>query len=256
MLRKVSFAALAAVVMASSANAAMILGVVVDPATTSGGGATSTRTGAGTFQLYVADDNAGSLGLSSYNVTMGALVTASNNRAPQVNGINDSNGDTQPAGFTLLRSASNAPAMQGSEPLPGSTGAISLITGFGQTASSFTAFAASQPQPASLAGTPTSGSWGGPYSPAVVQTDYAGTTGNKKWMFLGEGTYAGTVNSALQIASGAVFTNFATGSPTFTSVASPTSIVLLGAAVPEPATMSLLGLAMIGGFGFIRRRAA
>ena len=47
MLRKVFLAALAAVLMASSANAAMILGIKLDPTTTAGAGATSTRSSPG-----------------------------------------------------------------------------------------------------------------------------------------------------------------------------------------------------------------
>ena len=47
MLRKIFFAALAALIMASSANAGVIVGLLLNPASTAGGGATSNRSGAG-----------------------------------------------------------------------------------------------------------------------------------------------------------------------------------------------------------------
>src|SRR4029079_1563845 len=106
MIRKIFFAGLAALLMATGANAATILGIYLSPPTTAGAGSTSTRSGAGTFHLYGADDNAGSQGIATYSITLGRAVTASSNRAP-VSNIQDSNGDTQTAGFNLLRSGSN-----------------------------------------------------------------------------------------------------------------------------------------------------
>src|SRR4029078_7880227 len=67
-------------VLTASAGAAVILNLVISPATTRGGGATSTRSGANAFQIY-AIDTAG-FGISGYNLTMGPVVTASNNRTP------------------------------------------------------------------------------------------------------------------------------------------------------------------------------
>ncbi len=252
MIRKVLLAGFAAVLMVSSANASTILGVLLNPTAVAGAGATSTRSGAGTFQLYVADTNA-DFGISSYNVVMGSAVTGSNNRAPQVNGIQDDNGDIQAAGFTLLRSATNAAAMTGAQPLPGTTGDISLITGFGQSAFSFNQFAATQTG-ASVAGTPTSGTWGGPYPPLVPTGQYATGYQGKSWMFLGEGAYTGTITQAnvTNLITSAVFTTFSTAGPTFTSVASDTTVMVLP--IPEPATLSLLGMTLAGCLGFVRRR--
>ena len=49
MLRKGLFFTFAILALASAANAATILGVYLDPATTAGGGSTSTRSGVGTL---------------------------------------------------------------------------------------------------------------------------------------------------------------------------------------------------------------
>jgi hypothetical protein len=51
MLRKIFFAGSAALLMATSANAGVILGVLPNPTSTAGV-ATSTRSGAGTWQMY------------------------------------------------------------------------------------------------------------------------------------------------------------------------------------------------------------
>jgi len=185
MIRKIFFAGLAALLLATSANAATIIGVYLDPPSTAGAGATSTRTGAGTFHLYGADDNAGSFGIATYSISLGPAVTASSNRSP-VSTISDSNGDNQSAGYSMLRSSTNANPMTGAENLPGQT--PFLIKGLGQTAGSFANVAAAAPQPAAVVGPTTSGSWGGPYAGGSL-VDLIGSTGVKKWVFLGEGAY-------------------------------------------------------------------
>ena len=182
---------------AASADAAVILSLVISPPSTAGGGATSTRSGANAFQIY-AIDTAG-LGISSYNLTMGPVVTASNNRAP-VTTIQDANSDFWPAGFSLFRTASNAPQMQASQSLPGSS--PYLILGMGQTTGNFTDVAAAGPnQPASVGGPATSGTWGGPYNNGL-------TSYSKKWLFIGEGLWdtAVPITSPTQFVSASTFT--------------------------------------------------
>jgi hypothetical protein len=184
-------------VLTASAGAAVILNLVISPATTAGGGATSTRSGANAFQIY-AIDTAG-FGISGYNLTMGPVVTASNNRTPLAF-IQDADLNIVSAGFDTSRSASNAPQMHGLQNFPGST--PYLIQGMGQTLGSFTDVAAAGPnQPASVVGLPTSGTWGGPYNNGV-------TSGTKKWLFIGEGLWDTSVpiTSPTQFVSAATFT--------------------------------------------------
>jgi len=241
MIRKIFFAGLAALLLATSANAGTIVGIAVNPGTTAGGGSTSTRSGLGTFHLFGLDET--NLGISSYNITMGPAVTASNNRSP-VTSITDGNGDTFAAGFNLLRTASNAPQMQASEPLPGSSPYI--VQGFGQTAGDFASQASSKGvQPGSVVGPTTSAGWG------TYLTSGGDAASGKKWVFLGEGTWNTSLpfTGASMFVPAAVLTAF--GDANNGSIATTTTIIL----IPEPATLSLLGLAMVGCFGMIRRRS-
>src|SRR3954469_5544560 len=88
---------LAAVLGGSISQATVYLGLSLNPKSTAGGGATSTRSGNGSWQLYALDDNDSDFGISSYSITMSG-TTAINHRSP-VTTIADINGDPQTAGF-------------------------------------------------------------------------------------------------------------------------------------------------------------
>src|SRR3954447_7197350 len=102
---------LAAVLGGSTSHASVILGLLLNPGSTAGGGATSTRSGNGSWQLYALDDSNTDFGISSYNITMSG-TTAINHRSP-VTTIDDVNGDPQTAGFNLLRTGTNVNPIQG-----------------------------------------------------------------------------------------------------------------------------------------------
>jgi len=243
MLRKIFFAGLAALFCASSADASVIVGLLLNPASTAGGGATSTRSGNGSWQLYAIEDTGSTdFGISSYNVVMSG-TTAVNHRSP-VTTITDNNGDPQTAGFSGLRSGTNANPIVASQGLPGTT--PFLITGYGQTASDFiTKSQAIQPT-AAVVGPTTSGVWGAYNSPALNALE---TSTGHKWIFLAEGLGPAGLTS---VTSSTITVYSNTGG---TSISTPSSsVVLTETVIPEPATLSLLGLAMVGGFGFIRRR--
>ena len=210
---------LATVLGASSAEATVIFGLLSNPTSTAGGGATSTRSGNGSWQLYALNDDDSSFGISSYNVTvLGA--SAINHRSP-VTTINDINGDPQTAGFNLLRTATNINPIQASQNLPGQT--PFLITGFGQTASSFATKAAAIEPSAAVVGPTKSEAWGNYNSPFL--TPLQNQTGNN-WVFLAEGL----ATSGFVSISSAVATVYSSQSGT--SVAAPTQFQSLGGFPP------------------------
>ena len=199
---------LVGILSAPSTQAGVIVSLLQNPTTTAGGGATSTRSGNGTWQLYAIDDSNSDFGISSYNITL-AGATAINHRAP-VTTINDQNGDPQTAGFNLLRTGTNANPIQASQNLPGQT--PFLITGFGQTASNFATKAQAIDPASAVVGPTTSGSWGNYNSPLLSASSINGN----KWVFLAEG-----LGSSVRVSS-ATFTVFSNASGASVNV--PTQI--------------------------------
>lgn len=249
MIRKGYFAAVAALVLAGSANAAVIVGVLPNPSTTAGVAA-STRSGAGTWHLYAVETgDSTDLGISSYNITL-AGATAINHRSSN-GSANNSDGDSQTWGFTGLRSGTNANPIVASQALPGTS--LFLVQGFGKTAGN-----ANTVLPTIDAGvtgiTAVSGiSWGNYATEGAAVSNMAqvsAANGGNKWMFIAEGTGAITPTSV----TAAVFTVYSNAQGT--SISTPLSGVvdLSPGVIPEPATVTLIGLAMAG-FGFIRRRS-
>jgi hypothetical protein len=239
--------------LANCANASVIVGLILNPASTAGGGATSTRSGNGSWQLYAIDDSNTDFGISSYNITMSG-TTALNHRSP-VTTVQDVNGDLQTAGFSLLRSGTNANPIQASQALPGTT--PFLITGFGQTASDFVTKSTAIDPAAVVVSPTTSGVWGNYNSPALSNASIlagegyrsaaAAVAAGKKWVFLAEGLGPAGVT---QVTS-AVFTVF-----TNQQGASSATPSIIGPDGPEPTSMVLLlsGLMMASCSCFRRSR--
>jgi hypothetical protein len=233
---------------ASIARASIIVNLLVDPATTAGAGSNSNLSGPGTWQFYAVDDNSSNFGISSFNVNLKVAsgVMTATNRSPLSSYDSDGSGNPILAGFADFHQAlgNNTASVQltGSQPLQpsaNSSGDVGFdyfpISGFGQTASSF-----ATKYPNTILGPTIGSSWGTYSSPSVAP--FSGATGNRNWVFLGEGTYTASAPSFL---SGTVtlYTNFSTS---FQS-AGPFNMI----AIPEPATAAL---AMLTFAVFVRRR--
>jgi hypothetical protein len=220
---------LAAVLVGSTSQASVIVGLILNPGSTAGGGATSTRSGNGSWQMYAIEStDSTDFGISSYNITMSG-TTAINHRSPNTT-VLDNNGDVWAAGFSLLRSGTNVNPIVASQALPGTT--PFLITGFGQTASDFVTKSTAIDASAVVIGPTTSGAWGNYNSPVLSNPTLLASYGNpaavaavtagKKWVFLAEGLGPAGVT---QITS-AVFTVFSNAS----GASSATTTSILGPA--------------------------
>ncbi len=181
------------------------------------------NSGAGTWQLHASSSLGDNSGIASFNVPLQNVLT-SNNVSPfaQVVTVPD---NFNTAGFSELRTS--LPAVGASQKLV-PTPTPNLIYGYGQEDSSF-------------------GEKG--------ITGIAGASSQIDWdavLLLAEGTYDPlTQTPAVNFqAPGLSILTFNNNSSAQVSAAA----IVDGGAIPEPSTMALLGLAMVGAIGFLRRR--
>jgi hypothetical protein len=220
MLRKAFFAAAAAALtLVSSASAATIT-------------YTLNLSVPGTFTLSATTSAGDNAGLAAFGIPLTGTVTSLDNVAPSLT-VGQKGSYTGAVGFTSLRSGDSAsqlvdPLITGSQDAVNAAAPGNLVYGIGQSVGSFATsgftplFAGTDPQ-----------AW---VSPVVLAT----------------GTYTGSLGFALQSPNlaGNAFT--ASGGAAAPSATIATQII----SIPEPATLSLLGLALVGSLGMIRRRHA
>jgi hypothetical protein len=292
MLRRTFLAGFAVLAMAATAMAGQMYVVIVpDPTTTAGAGiatipranstgsfsVTSTLSGPLKWHLYALDDVTGSFGLAGFSIPVNGTATGHLNRSPNATYTNYGDADetvVESSGSTgysdaLVRSGVGVNPVN---PIQGNQviGSPNDIAGIGQSTGNFnTTPALAAPTDHRTWGGVTSGQWGNyATSPTIAQlTQNLGTTpalqgaidamnAGKKWVFLGEGSYtdlnafkASGLGSATAIN---YYNSNAGGQLGFLPLSSQfiTQAVLT---IPEPATMSLIGLAIVGLLGFRRR---
>jgi len=217
MIRKCLFAGLAALVVAVSANASTIT-------------YTMNPTSATTWSLIAQASAGDNFGIDYYAVELlGATTIAHVNVSPKISDVDAG----MNYGFSFARSADNAPVVSAAQD---STGGGVAVYGLGQNAGTLKSWV-----PAANA-------------TAAGRPDAVGTYGVP--LVLATGTNPANVYPVIgQTSTGFIFTQQGTGGA-FGTFGAPTSvnIVQAGPIIPEPATISLIGLALVGGLGFRRRR--
>ncbi len=255
MLRRTFLATVAVLGLAAVANAGSVhLYIIADPATTAGAGIpaaggfsiTSNRSGVGTWHLYAVDDADGSFGIAQVKAQLIGTVPAITNRSTQT--LYDTDADTGfKAGLTLLRSAANANPITASSELPGTQPYTQ--GGLGITAGNYSTI----PGAIAFSGT-TNGQWGN-YAVPLTQGTSILTGHARNSLFVAEGTYTG-VAPIVDIANSfvAYYTNGQYSNSLQATASSANPLLPTNPFIPEPATMTLVGLAVVGFGGLVGRR--
>lgn len=236
----------------------------INPPTTAGFGVpaangmtvTSSKFGAGTFQLYAVDDVAGSFGIRSYSIKLNGTITTFLNRSP--NAIwTDIDEELFPEGFNAFRTTVAATGTVSAA--QGPTNPM-FIGGFGISASNFVAANPS----ANTTTQSSSGRWGvysASYYPFST-SGYVSASGHfRNALLLAEGNYTGappTVNLTTPPGEGGTSVTYFTQNPSqgiaVATATSYSSDVPFAIDDPEPATVTLVGLAFFGLIGLVRKR--
>jgi hypothetical protein len=237
--------------------------LLIDPPTTAGAGVpasnglrvTSTRSGAGTFQLYAIDDVTGSFGIKTYSIQLNGTITSLVNRSPNAIWNDLDELGPYPEGFSDLRSAvASTGTVMATQGLVNSV----YIEGFGISPGDFIA-ANPQAAPGSTFVT-SSGQWGNYSSAFSYYTNVITSSGHhRNAVFLAEGNYSGpppTVNLSTPVNQGGTFVAYFTQHGSGASAPAPSYSSDVPFPIdPEPASVTLVGLAVFGLIGFVRRRS-
>jgi hypothetical protein len=242
----------------------MYIFVVADPATTAGAGVaaqngmmvSSSKAGPGTFQLYAADFVTGSFGIKSYNVKLNGTITTFLNRSP-----NGSWNDTDAAGpygqgFNDVRTAVAATGITSSGQNPTNP---FFVKNIGITAGNFvSADQAGAPNWDSASTTASvSGQWGN-YSPTLGAPTCCNFSSPFRYaVLLAEGNYTGAAPTVDLVTTGSTATavNYFTSATGGAAASAPQLSGMNPFVFPEPATITLCNLALVGGLGLHRRRS-
>jgi len=219
MMRRLFFAGLAAIGVASTVHASTITYTMTTPTST-------------TWALTAATSAGDNFGLDYYVVPVtGALTISHVNVSPKISDID--NGVNY--GFSFARSADTVPTITAAQD---STGGGSPVFGIGQSAGVLRTIADNAHPGSTIAGGKPDSN--GTYASPVVLATGTNAVGAPPVIGAAATGFVFTTNSAAA----------AFGAGGFVT---PTSVSIVQAAVPEPGTIALIGLGLVGCLGFRRR---